>query len=75
MSVTVAISANRRVTVYHTTDCKNVSKIQNSTEMSEAEAKQKGLTECDECAGRTDHTGSKDFSYFMAAKKAGEQAD
>jgi hypothetical protein len=72
MKVKVAVSANRRVTVYHTKDCKNAVKMQNYMEMPRSEAEDKGLTECDECAGRTDHTGSKDFSYFMAAKEAGD---
>ena len=75
MTVKVAISQNRRVTVYHTKDCKNVAKMRNYMELEKDEAEAKGLTECDECAGKTDHTGSKDFSYYMAAKKAGEQAD
>ena len=75
MTVKVAISQNRRVTVYHTKDCKNVAKMRNYMELEKDEAEAKGLTECDDCAGNTDYSVSKDFSYYMAAKKAGQAND
>jgi len=77
MSVFVPSSRNRNVSVYHTTRCKNVEKMDSVLETTEQEAQKRDLTLCKHCDpdANPNEGVEKDFSYFMAAKKAGEQAD
>jgi len=58
--------------VYHTTECVTVKLMQGKDEISQATAEKRGLRECDWCKNGSPQNNNPDFSYFMAAKRAGE---
>jgi len=58
---------------YHTRECVSVQMMHGKNQMTEAEAKKRGLTECAHCAGDIQaENNTHDFSIYYAAKRAGE---
>jgi hypothetical protein len=78
MKVFVRSSQHKKPSVYHTSkECQHVTKMATIMELSKTKAEQRGLNLCSRCDPTINPNAGvdKDFSYFMAAKKAGEQAD
>ena len=61
---------------YHTEECVSVQMMRGKNHIEEAEAKERGLSMCSHCAGRAyTNQDSPDFSFYQAAKRAGEAND
>jgi len=61
---------------YHTETCVSVQMMHGKNRIPEAEAKERGLSKCAHCAGRSyTNQDSPDFSFYQAAKRAGEAND
>lgn len=77
MKVFVPSSQNRNVSVYHTTHCKNVDKMNTVLETTKQEAQKRDLTLCEHCDpdANPNEGVEKDFSIYLAAKKVGEAND